>query len=72
MKIHNIFENYEPEEDNYTVVDIDHIRRPRITLFHLNKLRKVRNIEKVEKEQRVKDAARIYGAPSDDGGPPGL
>ena len=32
-------EYYDPEEDNYDVIEIDHVRRPRITLKHLQKLR---------------------------------
>ena len=54
-------EFYEEEDDKYTVINIDHKRRPRITLKHLHKLRKTRNIEDLENKQRIEDVAKIYG-----------
>jgi hypothetical protein len=59
-------EMYDEEDDNYTVVDIDHKRRPRITLRHLQKLRKTRSIEDLEQKQRIDDVAYIYGRPSEE------
>jgi hypothetical protein len=56
-------EYYEEERDDYTVVNIDHRRRPRITLQHLQKLRKTRSIEELEQKQRIDDVAYIYGQP---------
>jgi hypothetical protein len=56
-------EYYEEERDDYTVVNIDHRRRPRITLKHLQKLRKTRSIEDLEQKQRIDDVAYIYGQP---------
>lgn len=56
-------EYYNEEEDDYTVVNIDHKRRPRITLRHLQKLRKTRSIEDLEQKQRIDDVAYIYGQP---------
>lgn len=54
-------EMYDEKEDNYMVVNIDHRRRPRITLRHLQKLRKTRSIEDLEQKQRIDDVAYIYG-----------
>lgn len=56
-------EFYNEEDDKYTVVNIDHRRRPRITLRHLQKLRKTRGIEDLEQKQRIDDVAYIYGRP---------
>lgn len=58
-------EMYNEEEDDYMVVDIDHKRRPRITLKHLQKLRKTRSIEDLEQKQRIDDVAYIYGRPDE-------
>jgi hypothetical protein len=59
-------EIYDEKDDNYTVVDIDHKRRPRITLRHLQKLRKTRSIEDLEQKQRIDDVAYIYGRPDEE------
>ena len=54
-------EYYEEQDDKYMNVNIDHRRRPRITLRHLQKLRKTRSIEDLEQKQRIDDVAYIYG-----------
>jgi hypothetical protein len=54
-------EYYEEEEDEYSYVKIDHTRRPRITLMHLQKLRKARSIEDMEIKQRDSVVSDIYG-----------
>jgi hypothetical protein len=59
-------EIYDENDDNYTIVDIDHKRRPRITLRHLQKLRKTRSIEDLEQKQRIDDVAYIYGRPDEE------
>lgn len=56
-------EYYDTQDDDYMVVNIDHRRRPRITLRHLQKLRKTRGIEELEQKQRIDDVAYIYGQP---------
>ena len=56
-------EMYDEQQDKYNVINIDHKRRPRITLRHLQKLRKTRSIEDLEQKQRVDDVAYIYGQP---------
>lgn len=57
-------EYYSEQNDKYTVVQIDHQRRPRITLRHLQKLRKTRSIEDLEQKQRIDDMSYIYGQPA--------
>jgi hypothetical protein len=65
MKGHEFLKEYYSEQDDkYTVVQIDHKRRPRITLRHLQKLRKTRSIEDLEQKQRIDDVAYIYGQPA--------
>lgn len=59
-------EYYDEQDDDYNVVNIDHKRRPRITLRHLQKLRKTRSIETIEQKQRVDDVAYIYGGPEEE------
>ena len=64
MKSHEFLrEYYDEKDDDYMVVNIDHRRRPRITLRHLQKLRKTRSIEDLEQKQRIDDVAYIYGRP---------
>lgn len=64
MKSHEFLrEMYDEKDDEYMVVNIDHRRRPRITLRHLQKLRKTRGIEDLEQKQRIDDVAYIYGRP---------
>lgn len=53
-------EMHDTNDDNYTYINIDHKRRPRITLKHLQKLRKTRSIEQLEQSQRQRDVSRIY------------
>ena len=65
MRGHEILsELYDANDDNYTFIDIDHMRRPRITLRHLQKLRKTRSIEELETIQRMRDVSRIYSPPA--------
>jgi hypothetical protein len=59
-------EYYDEQDDNYMYVNIDHKRRPRITLRHLQKLRKTRGIEELEHKQQVDDAAYVYGRKMDE------
>lgn len=59
-------EYYDEKNDQYDFINIDHKRRPRITLRHLQKLRKTRSIEELENGQRIKDVAYIYGKPPEE------
>ena len=59
-------EYYDEQDDNYNFINIDHKRRPRITLRHLQKLRKTRSIEELEQKQRIDDVAYIYGQPDEE------
>lgn len=63
-------EYYEPEEDQYSKAELDDTRRPRLTLRHLNKLRKVRELRKMEQATHKEFVKTMYGASSEEGGEP--
>ena len=58
-------EYYDASDDEYSKVNIDDTRRPRLTLEHLNKLRKMREINAVEQAERQKFFKTIYAKPSE-------
>lgn len=58
-----LIENYDAEDDNYSNRKADDVRRSRLTLKHLNKLRKQREIHKAEKSSRQQRIRRIYAMP---------
>jgi hypothetical protein len=58
-------EYYEASDDKYSTFDFDDARRPRLTLEHLNKLRKMREINAVEKAENEKFYKVIYAKPAD-------
>ena len=64
---------YTPEDDKYSQLQLDDTRRPRITLAHLNKLKKMRAARQLENLVRRDVLELIYGAPAEEaGGMPGL
>jgi|TARA_B110001454_G_scaffold112379_2_gene105476 hypothetical protein len=65
MRYTELKEAYDATLDEYTVADIDETRRPRLTLKHLNRLRKMRELKKVEMEQRENFYNIIYGRPTE-------
>ena len=65
MRYTELKETYDATLDEYTVADIDETRRPRLTLKHLNRLRKMRELKKVEMEQRENFYNIIYGRPTE-------
>lgn len=54
-------EYYEKSDDHVSHESYTKVRRPKITLKHLNKLRKMRNLEKIEYNERVKNLTTVYG-----------
>lgn len=56
-------ENYDAEDDNFNNRDKDDVRRSRLTLKHLNRLRKQREIHKAENSSRSERVRRIYAIP---------
>jgi len=48
---------------------LDDTRRPRLTLMHLQRLRKARDVERVDRAQHLDSLPEIYGAaPEESGG----
>lgn len=56
-------ENYDSEDDNFNNRKRTDVRRSRLTLKHLNKLRKQREIHKAENSIRAERVRKIYGMP---------
>lgn len=57
-----IFEYYEIEDDNYTQHNPEYTRRPRLSLKHLNLLKKRRELQKYENQLRQERLKQIYGS----------
>ena len=51
MRYNELKEAYFPDQDKYHKADIGSSRKTRLTLRHLNKLRKVREIRKKDQEE---------------------
>ena len=66
MKFQEVLkEYYDASDDKYSKVNRDDTSRPRLTLEHLNKLRKMREINAVEQAERQKFFKTIYAKPSE-------
>lgn len=58
-----LVEFYNPEDDRLGVASMDDSRRPRLTMLHLQKLRKARDVEKYERAQHINFLPDMYGQP---------
>jgi len=68
-----LVEFYNPEDDRLGVASMDDSRRPRLTMMHLQKLRKARDVEKYERAQHINFLPDMYGQPpAESGGGLGL
>lgn len=65
MRFQELKEYYEADDDNINTAKIDDTRRNRLTLQHLNKLRKKRELENLEKQTRVQNLSSMYSKPQD-------
>jgi hypothetical protein len=65
-----LVEFYNPADDELGVAHMDDTRRPRLTMLHLQKLRKCRDIEKYETAQHINFLPDMYAvsAEQDPGG----
>jgi len=61
-------EFYDPADDQLGQAKLDDTRRPRLTMLHIQKLRKSRDVEKYEKAQHLEFLPDMYGAAPDDSG----
>jgi serine/threonine protein kinase HipA of HipAB toxin-antitoxin module len=59
---------YEPSEDKYAIQQLDDTRRPRLTLKHLNRLKKMRAARDLENLVRRDILNMLYGKESGEGG----
>jgi hypothetical protein len=59
-------EYYNPSEDKFQQAQISDTRKPRLTLKHLNKLKKMRAAQDLENHMRTDTLEIIYGAPDDE------
>ncbi len=62
-------ESYWPEDDKQNQQEMGDTRRPRLTLRHLNKLRKIQELKKLETEAHADFVRTMYAEP-DEGGEP--
>lgn len=58
-----LIENYWPEDDKFNQAELDDTRRPRLTLRHLNKLRKIQELKKLEMMAHKDFVKTMYGTP---------
>ncbi len=58
-----LVENYWPEDDKFNQAELDDTRRPRLTLRHLNKLRKIQELKKLEMMAHQDFVKTMYGEP---------
>lgn len=56
-----LVEFYNPADDKLGQAKIDDTRRPRLTILHLQKLRKARDAERYEKAQHLDFLPNMYG-----------
>lgn len=58
-----LIENYWPEDDKQNQAKLNDTRRPRLTLRHLNKLRKIQELKKLEMLAHKDFVKTMYGTP---------
>lgn len=56
-----LVEFYDPSDDKLGQAKMDDSRRPRLTMVHLQKLRKSRDAEKYDKAQHLNFLPDMYG-----------
>ena len=57
-------EYYDAENDDYNNRKIDDVRKQRLTLKHINRLRKQREVHNIEHATRVEKVKKIYARPA--------
>ena len=62
---------YDPSQDRFQQAKVSDTRKPRLTLKHLNKLKKMRAAQDLENHMRTDTLEIIYGAPEEEGAPLG-
>ena len=62
----------DPAQDDYTRQELDSIRKPKLTLYHLNRLKKISSMKKIEDAAHKEIVATMYGEPAPEGGEGGF
>lgn len=62
--------HYDPSEDRGNRREYGDLRKPKLTLRHINKLRKMREAKKLDMIKREKFWTAMYGNPPEIEGPP--
>ena len=65
MKYSDITENYSPDRDEHNSIELDDTRKNRLTLTHLNDLRKMREYRKVQNSEEKDRLKTQYGGSSE-------
>ena len=61
MRINELIkESYFPDQDKYSAAQVGSSRKTRLTLKHLNKLRKVREIRLQDQQENAEFVSRMY------------
>lgn len=60
-----LLEFYDPEDDEQVKTELSDTRRPRITLRHLNKIRRMRDIQREDRKAHLLIVSQIYNSPSE-------
>ena len=60
-----INENYDPEDDKMNQASMSQTRRPRLTLRHINKLRKIQELKALEAGAHDEFVKTMYGTPEE-------
>ena len=63
MRYSELTEAYLPDQDEFHRADITTGRKTRLTLKHLNKLRKVREIRRQDQQENADFVAKMYAQP---------
>ena len=64
-------EFYDPANNELDVMKLDDTRRPRLTLMHIQRLRKSRDAERVDRAQHLESLPDMYAPAPEEGGEAG-
>ena len=59
---------YDSEGDDYNVRRTSDVRKPKLTLKHINRLKKMRAAQELERIKKSDLLQTMYGAPDEDAG----
>jgi hypothetical protein len=62
-----LLEFYEPSSDSLSKREMSDTRRPKLTIRHLHKIRKMRDIEMMDRKAHLLRIKQVYNTPSDGG-----